>query len=84
MERRAYAILGELVDRRQFETGAPEEQLALPFYGKSVNVDGTHDPKCAQITYWGKAVHLFDNIYRCYASVWGTVAIVEVTITRLP
>ncbi len=60
------------------------KQLALPFYGQSIDVDGKIDPKCDQITYWGRAVHVFDNVYRCYAQVFGCMAIVEITVTRLP
>ena len=59
------------------------EQLPLPFYGKVIDVDGKRDPKCDQITYWGKAVCVFDNVYRCYANVGGTLCIVEVNVREL-
>ncbi len=60
------------------------EQIPLPFFGKTIDVDGMKDPNCEWITYWGKASHVFDNVYRCYAHVGGTLAIVEITVTRLP
>lgn len=62
----------------------PPHQLSLPFYSQTIDVDGIKDPKCDQITYWGKAVCVFDNVYRCYANVWGTMAVVEITVSRKP
>lgn len=59
-------------------------QLPLPFYGKTIDVDGVRDPKRDQITYWGKATCIFDNVYRCYADVCGNLCIVEITVTELP
>lgn len=57
-------------------------QLALPFYGQTIDVDGIKDPRDDQIEYMGKAVHVFDNVYKCYAKVWGTLAVVEVVVSR--
>lgn len=70
--------------RMMVEKAAPPEQLPLPFYGKTIDVDGVRDPKCIEITYWGKATCVFDNVYRCYADVGGNLCIVEVTVTALP
>lgn len=78
----ARSVLRLMVDNSP-ATKAPE-QLPLPFYGKTIDVDGMRDPKCDQITYWGKAVLVHDNVYRCYANVYGSMCIVEITVTRLP
>jgi len=57
-------------------------QLGLPFYGKSIDVDGLDDPKSqGQIRYIGKAAHVFDNLYWCLANVGGSLCVVEVSIT---
>lgn len=65
-------------------TPIPPGQLPLPFYGKTINVDGMKDPECDQITYWGQATCVFDDIYQCYATVGGTVCIVDITVRRKP
>ena len=56
-------------------------QLGLPFHGKTIDVDKLRDPKHPEeIEYWGKAIHIFDDIYHCLANVGGTLCVVEVTI----
>lgn len=60
------------------------QQLPLPFYGETIDVDGITDPQCDSITYWGKATCVFDNVYRCYANVGGNLCIVEITVSRKP
>ena len=58
------------------------QQVGLPFYGKMVDVDGFVDPKYkGGVIYMGKAVHVFDNIYRCLATCDGALCIVEASIT---
>jgi hypothetical protein len=92
MEQRQLRVLRKLVEAGELRQlvanpaapAVPTEQLPLPFFGQTIDVDGMKDPKCDQITYWGKAVCVFDNVYRCYANVGGTMAIVEITVTRLP
>lgn len=61
---------------------ASESQPGLPFYGATIDVDGVQDPRCPEIQYWGKATHVFDNVYRCYANVGGNLCIVEITVSR--
>lgn len=57
------------------------KQLGLPFYGKIIDVDGLDDPKGrGQIRYIGKATHVFDNVYRCLATVGSSLCVVEVTV----
>lgn len=64
--------------RRQLEMPA---QLGLPFYGKTVDIDGMRDAKYGdQIQYMGKATHVFDDKYWCVAAVGGALCAVEVTI----
>lgn len=67
----------EPTDRRVFERPV---QLGLPFYGKDVLVDGIVD-EARQISYLGKATHVFDNLYKCLAVVGGALCVVEVTIS---
>lgn len=59
------------------------EQMPLPFYGATIDVDGMRDPKCDWITYWGKATCVFDSVYRCYANVDGSLYIVEINVRAL-
>lgn len=56
------------------------QQLGLPFYGKTIDVDGIQDSTRPGIEYWGVARHVFDDTYRCLANVGGTLCAVEVTI----
>ncbi len=56
------------------------KQVALPFYGRQLDVNGLADGRGRDIEYLGKAVHVFDNIYRCLAIVGGMLCVVEVTI----
>lgn len=59
---------------------APVQQ-GLPFYGRIIDIDHMYDAKYGeQVQYWGKAVHVFDDIYRCLANVGGALCVVEVTI----
>ena len=68
--------------RQRWRTEDESPQLGLPFYGKTVDVDKLCDPKYPEgIQYWGKATHVFDNVYRCLANVGGTLCVVEVTIS---
>lgn len=60
------------------------QQLPLPFYGKTIDVDGLRDAKCPDVTYWGKATCVFDNTYQCYANVNGVLCAVQVLVTRQP
>jgi len=74
---------GVLRQMVQGDPARPPEQMPLPFYGATIDVDGMHDPKCDQITYWGKATCVFDNVYRCYANVGGNLCIVEISVRAL-
>jgi hypothetical protein len=62
--------------------GTEVRQLGLPFYGKTIDVDRMRASNCDGIEYWGKATHVFDNVYRCLANVGGTLCVVEVTVDR--
>ncbi len=57
------------------------QQVVLPFYGKTVDVDGLTDARRPSVRYIGKATLVFDNLYKCLAIVSGTLCVVEVTIT---
>lgn len=56
------------------------KQVALPFYGRTIDVDGYVDEGRPGIQYIGKASHVFDSTYRCLAIVSGVLCAVEVTI----
>ena len=56
-----------------------DPQRALPFYGKTIDVDGRHDLD-GLVTYYGKATHVFDRTYRCLARVGDVLCIVEITV----
>ncbi len=59
------------------------QQIALPFYGKTLDVDELCDPKHPEvIQFMGVATHVFDNVYRCLANVGGALCVVEVTVRR--
>lgn len=59
------------------------KQLGLPFLGREIDVDGHIDARKDGIKFIGKAVHVFDNTYRCLAEVAGAVCVVEVSVTWL-
>jgi hypothetical protein len=44
-------------------------------------VDGLTDPQNDQIVYIGTATRQYDGMYRCLASVGGSLCIVEVKLT---
>lgn len=56
------------------------KQPALPFHGKTIDVDGRTDLD-GLITYYGKATHVFDRTYRCLARVGDCLCIVEITVS---
>lgn len=53
-------------------------------YPDRLDVDGLRDPKNSAIVYWGKAVRVKGNVYRCYANVAGALCVVKITATVLP
>lgn len=56
-------------------------QMGLPFYGRTVDVEGMTDPvRGESVRYMGKATHVFDDVYWCLAVVGGALCVVEVTI----
>ncbi len=56
------------------------QQLGLPFYGKTLDVDGRLDLD-GLVTYYGKATHVFDRTYRCLARVGDALCIVEIEVS---
>lgn len=79
--------LGRVRDLQQLElpvSRTPTQQLPLPFYGETIDVDGLRDAKCPDVTYWGQATCVFDNTYQCCANVNGVLCVVEISVTRQP
>jgi len=61
------------------------EQLPLPYYGKTIDMDGKRDPVHQDVQYLGQATIVFDNTYRVRADIGGVYEVeVEIIVSRDP